>query len=149
MGTTQSTPEKKYETKHAAFAVVVFHYNKGTKTSVLVVLNDEGKWMIPGGYVNRGENLKSAAKRELKEETGFIVKETDLTFLNQSHHSRLTVSEYITTQSIKLPQRMRKRIFDERTTPKETNNNWAKKLPLRACIPNKMIAVVTMLSICN
>ena len=44
----------------------------------------EGTWELPGGHLNEGENFKSGAKREVKEETGIkisklkvIIKQSD------------------------------------------------------------------------
>jgi ADP-ribose pyrophosphatase len=45
---------------------------------VLLVLRgkapSKGAWAIPGGRVNLGESLQSAAEREVLEETGIVVK---------------------------------------------------------------------------
>ncbi len=37
-----------------------------------------GKWVFPGGYVDRGESLEAAAIREVKEESGLDVRLTRL-----------------------------------------------------------------------
>jgi ADP-ribose pyrophosphatase len=59
---------------------VVVHKNK-----VLLVLRgqppSEDKWAIPGGSVNLGETLQTAAEREVFEETGVRVKAGDLIYM--------------------------------------------------------------------
>jgi 8-oxo-dGTP diphosphatase len=39
---------------------------------------EKGKWVIPGGYVDRGEEVESAAIRETKEECGIDISLKDL-----------------------------------------------------------------------
>ena len=46
------------------------------KLNILLVKRKEGKeglWALPGGYINKGENLETCARRELREEAGIEV----------------------------------------------------------------------------
>lgn len=49
---------------------------------------DNGQWGYPGGYMEIGETPEESAKREFKEETGFIAKELKLydVFTGENRH---------------------------------------------------------------
>jgi 8-oxo-dGTP pyrophosphatase MutT (NUDIX family) len=72
-----------------------------TRTKVLIVCGDEvlllqgwlgtGSWSLPGGGIRVREKPELAALREIKEETGIVVKNTELLSLGefrqtQGHH---------------------------------------------------------------
>lgn len=56
-------------------------------TSVLVVRNPEGYHIVPGGRIEKGENLDEALQRELLEETGWSIEQT--TYLGFMHYHPL------------------------------------------------------------
>jgi 8-oxo-dGTP diphosphatase len=66
---------------HVAVGAVVFKENK-----VLLVKRDnppgKGLWAIPGGRVQLGETLQGAAEREIREETGVIIRAKDPVYAN-------------------------------------------------------------------
>lgn len=41
-------------------------------------LSEGGKWSLPGGFMDRDETLEQAIKREVKEETGWDIKNIQL-----------------------------------------------------------------------
>lgn len=45
-----------------------------------------GHWAIPGGHVDAGENVATAAIREVHEEVGVTVTPEDLRFVGVTHH---------------------------------------------------------------
>jgi 8-oxo-dGTP diphosphatase len=45
-------------------------------------LHGEGTWTMPGGKFEWGETFKEAAKRELKEETGMVLKKAKVICVN-------------------------------------------------------------------
>ena len=48
---------------------------------------DRGKWCIPCGNVEVGEDVRTAVKREIKEETGLDVEVGDVVDAVSTHHS--------------------------------------------------------------
>ena len=57
---------------------LVFGYDEGQLRVLLIERRKppfEGRWAIPGGFVEERETLHQAATRELAEETGYRAKE--------------------------------------------------------------------------
>jgi ADP-ribose pyrophosphatase YjhB (NUDIX family) len=59
-------------------AGVVFPYDGGILLVQRAIHPSYGKWVFPGGYVDRGETLEAAALREVQEESGLFVRLTRL-----------------------------------------------------------------------
>ena len=47
--------------------------NEEVPKILLIKRIDNGKWAIPGGFINEGEDPIVAGRRELKEETGYVL----------------------------------------------------------------------------
>jgi len=52
----------------------IFAWNGGILLVRRAIEPSYGKWVFPGGYVDRGETLEAAAIREVKEESGLDVR---------------------------------------------------------------------------
>ncbi|WP_374718568.1 NUDIX hydrolase [Parageobacillus toebii] len=63
--------------------VYVLLYDE-VEQKVLMVYNKRGTWSLPGGGVEKGETLRGAAIREVKEETGYDVDVHDIVALNEA-----------------------------------------------------------------
>jgi ADP-ribose pyrophosphatase YjhB (NUDIX family) len=57
---------------------VVFAHHGGILLVQRAIEPQYGKWVFPGGYVDRGETLEAAALREVREEAGLAVRLTRL-----------------------------------------------------------------------
>jgi 8-oxo-dGTP diphosphatase len=76
---------------------------------ILMVLNKNGTWSLPGGAVEAGETLKEATIREVKEETGYDITVGDIValneaFINESHVFFITFHGLITQRPEEIPR---------------------------------------------
>ncbi|MFP7176887.1 MULTISPECIES: NUDIX hydrolase [Bacillaceae] len=61
--------------------------------NILMVKNVKGYWEFPGGAVEEGEHLQQAVIREVREETGYVIKINELhsvreiLFQDNMHHA--------------------------------------------------------------
>ncbi len=49
------------------------------------LMNGEGTWTMPGGKLDFGESFEAGAVRELREETGIVIQESDLEVISLSN----------------------------------------------------------------
>jgi len=71
--------------RHVAVDNVVFKNNQVLLVKRSPQLSTEpGKWALPAGFMERDEYLQQAVEREIREETGYAVK--NITLLTINHH---------------------------------------------------------------
>ena len=56
--------------KHGYFKIAQNIFLLNSKNQFLVLQHKSGKWLLPGGRLNKEENWLQGLKREIKEETG-------------------------------------------------------------------------------
>lgn len=72
--------------RHVTVDALVLKNNKLLLIKRAGKLLEGGKWALPGGFVDRDENLKDAVSREVMEESGYKVKEITLFRVKDDPH---------------------------------------------------------------
>lgn len=49
---------------------IVYRQPDGGEVEILLIQDSKGRWTIPKGHIEEGENARQAAEREIREETG-------------------------------------------------------------------------------
>lgn len=73
--------------------------NEQNNTVLLVRNSDEHSnnlWSFPGGQIEKGETLKSALKREVKEETGLAINNPKLAYVTENFVEKFNAHSLVT-----------------------------------------------------
>lgn len=73
----------------AAAVAVIFTFEDKILFTVRNVDPDKGKWDLPGGFIDPGENAEEAACREIKEELGLTITPKDLKYITTAPNNYL------------------------------------------------------------
>ncbi len=68
----------------AAAVAIVFTFEDKVLFTVRNVDPDKGKWDLPGGFIDPNETAEAAACREIKEELGLVISNSDLKYITTS-----------------------------------------------------------------
>lgn len=90
--------------------VYIFNQNNQVLLGLRKSLHANGSWCPPGGHLEYGETAVSAAVREVSEETGLTVNESDVIFagytddfFNESGKQYVTI-HFMTTKYLGVPE---------------------------------------------
>lgn len=70
--------------RHIAVGCIVTRDNEILLARRNMRLSEGGKWCLPGGYMDMGESTLEAARREVKEETGWDIDNLQLLGINDN-----------------------------------------------------------------
>jgi ADP-ribose pyrophosphatase YjhB (NUDIX family) len=73
----------------AAAVAIVFTFEDKVLFTVRNVDPDKGKWDLPGGFIDPNETAEAAASREIKEELGIEISNSDLKYITTSPNNYL------------------------------------------------------------
>lgn len=73
----------------AAAVAIVFTFEDKVLFTVRNVDPDKGKWDLPGGFIDPNETAEEAASREIKEELGIEISNSDLKYITTSPNNYL------------------------------------------------------------
>lgn len=92
------------------YHVIIEVWVINNQNQILLTLRDPGKekypnlWENTGGSVLAGESSKAGAKRELFEETGICIEESDLFYIGTSVEKSAFMDQYIIRKDIKVSE---------------------------------------------
>ena len=125
---SQSTKKRKsrFSHHHSPNAFITVLDNTHRRRVLVVRDRNSSKkgWMLPGGNVDKTDkNSKAGVKRELREESGYNLKENKIKFYKTDRSQREKADIYYATFAFgKLGHKKRVEIFRERGTPWETSD---------------------------
>ena len=100
----------------------------------------KGRWTMPGGFVDLGESVEEAAKREAREEIGIDVRLEQLTGVYSRSTDRIVVVVYEARAlgtPVPMEEALEVRAFEPTTIPWDELAFWSDDRALRDCLATR------------